>query len=144
MTFDCVKKSLEEAEIVQKKGDNEELSFDVEELDGSLDISCFNQDSFYREDDFDTDLWNKNLNPGAGGRLIDWEERVNTALKIRPGHFHDVDEKCVNSTRKYSIHLFVEQNFAGQQIGDGIILDHRLFTPQWNVEHQLMFQKQTT
>ena len=34
VTFDCVKKSFEEAEIVQKQGNNEEPSFDVEELDG--------------------------------------------------------------------------------------------------------------
>ena len=29
----------------------------------------------------------------TGDRLIDWEKRVNTVLKIRPGHFHDVDKK---------------------------------------------------
>ena len=29
------------------------------------------------------------------GRLIHWEKRVNTVLKIRPGHFHDVNEKKV-------------------------------------------------
>ena len=35
----------------------------------------------------------KNFNPGAGGRLIDLEKRINTVLKIRPGHSHDVDKK---------------------------------------------------
>ena len=53
VALDCGKKSFEETEIVQKHGDNEEPSFDVEELDGFLDISCFNRDSFYGEDDFD-------------------------------------------------------------------------------------------
>ena len=47
--------------------------------------------------DFDTDLWNKKFNPEAGGRLIDWEKRVNTVLKIRPGHFHDMDKNVCQS-----------------------------------------------
>ena len=34
LTFDCIKKSFEEADVVQKQGDNEEPSCDVEEFDG--------------------------------------------------------------------------------------------------------------
>ena len=76
-------------------------SCDVEELDGFLDISCLEPEFFLWRRWFLILIYDKSFNPEAGGRLIDWEKRVNTVLKMRPGPFHDVDKKkSVNSTRK--------------------------------------------
>ena len=74
--------------------------------------------------DFDTDLWNENFNLEAGDRLIDWEKRVNTVLKIRPGHFHDADKTvCQFNPRTQYLS---KMNFVLEHIWNAVHLATRL------------------
>ena len=61
MTSDCVEKSFQQAQIVQKELKSDYLDaglVDIDENDGCLDMSWFKEQSFSQSGDFDTELRN--------------------------------------------------------------------------------------